>query len=99
MFKVGDIVRRRPECLNSVFPNIKAEYVVEEVWGYKTSCRIVLKTKAGRRIGDWMAYRFELALPDKPIRRRDINRDGGMLLSEIVKRYEELDALGLIIKD
>lgn len=44
------------------------------------------------------ADRFELYV-EKPIRARDINKNGDMSLKEIMERYNELDKKGLIIKE
>lgn len=100
-FKRGDRVVEVPESNCGAFEKGVVYTIARGTYGSGTERFVDLMEKSsstGSQLLGFYAYRFELYV-EKPIRARDINKNGDMSLKEIMERYNELDKKGLIIKE
>ena len=95
-FIKGDRVTRKREGLGSIFRSTKEIFIVKET---VVNHIIITRESDGRYFGIWASGNFELALPTKPIRPRDINKNGDMSLAQIKAQMDMLREHGLLIED
>lgn len=96
-FKKGDRVTRNTGALGSVFKSDEEVFVVSETVGNHHI--IITRESDGRYFGIWALGFFSIALPTKPIRPRDINKNGDMSLAQIKAQMDMLREHGLLIED